>query len=103
MRHTAFRSPRRAYAWRCSPSRSRSSTASGPTTASTSTGATTGSSGAPRSPGRCTERARAVYGLQNRDAGFNDWLAGRREGAILGTVDEVVARLQRLAELGVDG
>jgi F420-dependent oxidoreductase-like protein len=50
-----------------------------------------------------TERARAVYGLRQRDAGFDEWLAGQREGAILGTVDEVVARLQRLAELGVDG
>jgi F420-dependent oxidoreductase-like protein len=50
-----------------------------------------------------TERARGVYGLTQRDAAFDDWLAGQREGAILGTVDEVVARLQRLAALGVDG
>jgi F420-dependent oxidoreductase-like protein len=50
-----------------------------------------------------TERAQGVYGLAQRDAGFDDWLAGQREGAILGTVDEVVARLQRLAALGVDG
>ena len=50
-----------------------------------------------------TERARGVYGLTQRNAGFDDWLAGQREGAILGTVDEVVARLQRLAALGVDG
>jgi alkanesulfonate monooxygenase SsuD/methylene tetrahydromethanopterin reductase-like flavin-dependent oxidoreductase (luciferase family) len=49
------------------------------------------------------ERARAVHALQPRDAGFDDWLGGQREGAILGTVDEVVARLQRLAALGVDG
>jgi F420-dependent oxidoreductase-like protein len=50
-----------------------------------------------------TERARRVYELGQRDAGFDEWLAGRRERAILGTVDEAVARLQRLAELGVDG
>ncbi len=50
-----------------------------------------------------TERARAVYGLGQRDAGFEDWLAGQRRGAILGTVDEVAERLQRLAALGVDG
>jgi alkanesulfonate monooxygenase SsuD/methylene tetrahydromethanopterin reductase-like flavin-dependent oxidoreductase (luciferase family) len=50
-----------------------------------------------------SERARGVYELTHRDAGFDDWLAGRRERGILGTVDQVVARLQRLAELGVDG
>jgi F420-dependent oxidoreductase-like protein len=48
-------------------------------------------------------RARGVYELVPRDAGFDDWLAGRRESGILGTVDQVVARLQRLASLGVDG
>ena len=50
-----------------------------------------------------SERARGVYELAQRDTGFDDWLAGRRERGILGTVDQVVARLQRLAELGVDG
>ena len=49
------------------------------------------------------ERARRVHALQPRQAGFDDWLSGQREGAILGTVDEVAARLQRLAALGVDG
>jgi F420-dependent oxidoreductase-like protein len=50
-----------------------------------------------------SERARGVYELARRDASFDVWLAGRRERGILGTVDQVVARLQRLAELGVDG
>ena len=50
-----------------------------------------------------TERARGVYGLGQRDASFDDWLASQREGAILGTVDDVVGRLRRLAALGVDG
>jgi F420-dependent oxidoreductase-like protein len=50
-----------------------------------------------------TERARGVYELRQREAGFEDWLAGLRDGAILGTVEQVVERLQRLAALGVDG
>jgi alkanesulfonate monooxygenase SsuD/methylene tetrahydromethanopterin reductase-like flavin-dependent oxidoreductase (luciferase family) len=49
-----------------------------------------------------TERARGVYGLGQRDASFDDWLASQREGAILGTVDEVVERLRRLEAHGVD-
>jgi F420-dependent oxidoreductase-like protein len=48
-------------------------------------------------------RARGVYELGARQAGFDDWIESRRDDAILGTVDEVVERLQRLAELGVDG
>jgi F420-dependent oxidoreductase-like protein len=50
-----------------------------------------------------TERARAVYGLRSRDARFEDWLDVQRQGAILGSVDQVVVRLRRLASLGVDG
>jgi len=50
-----------------------------------------------------TERARAVYELGQRDADFDEWLVARRSSAILGTVDEVVTRLQQLAEMGVDG
>jgi alkanesulfonate monooxygenase SsuD/methylene tetrahydromethanopterin reductase-like flavin-dependent oxidoreductase (luciferase family) len=50
-----------------------------------------------------TERARAVYELGEREASFDDWLARLRRGAIVGTVDEVAERLQRLAALGVDG
>jgi F420-dependent oxidoreductase-like protein len=48
-------------------------------------------------------RARGVYELAQSDAGFDEWLESRRDRAILGTVDEVGARLRRLAELGVDG
>jgi F420-dependent oxidoreductase-like protein len=50
-----------------------------------------------------SERAGGVYELTQRDESFDDWLAGRRERGILGTVDQVVSRLRRLAELGVDG
>ena len=49
------------------------------------------------------QRARAVYDLRPRDVTFEDWLDGQRQGAILGTVDQVLARLRRLASLGVDG
>ena len=48
-------------------------------------------------------RARGVYELGPRAAGFDEWIESRRDQAIVGTVDDVVARLQRLAELGVDG
>ena len=50
-----------------------------------------------------TDRARSVYELGRRDASFDDWLAGRRDRAVLGTVDQVATRLQELAALGVDG
>jgi F420-dependent oxidoreductase-like protein len=49
------------------------------------------------------ERARGVYELATRDDSFDDWLAARRGSAILGTVEQVVDRLQQLAALGVDG
>jgi F420-dependent oxidoreductase-like protein len=49
------------------------------------------------------ERARGVYDLVPRHAGFDDWLRERRAGAIVGTVDEVVERLTGLESLGVDG
>jgi F420-dependent oxidoreductase-like protein len=49
------------------------------------------------------ERARGVYGLRTREASFEDWLEGQRGGAILGSVDQVLTRLRRLASLGVDG
>src|SRR4051812_25147625 len=41
------------------------------------------------------ERARWIYDLSPRQASFDDWLRERRAGGILGTVDEVVERLQR--------
>jgi alkanesulfonate monooxygenase SsuD/methylene tetrahydromethanopterin reductase-like flavin-dependent oxidoreductase (luciferase family) len=49
------------------------------------------------------ERARRIYDLSPRQSSFADWLRERRTGGILGTVDEVVERLQRLESLGVDG
>jgi F420-dependent oxidoreductase-like protein len=48
-------------------------------------------------------RARGVYDLAPRQLSFDDWLRERRAGAIVGSVDEVVERLERLASLGVDG
>jgi F420-dependent oxidoreductase-like protein len=50
-----------------------------------------------------TSRARSVYELGERNVGFDDWLAARRGSAILGTVEEVIERLQQLAAMGVDG
>jgi alkanesulfonate monooxygenase SsuD/methylene tetrahydromethanopterin reductase-like flavin-dependent oxidoreductase (luciferase family) len=50
-----------------------------------------------------TERAQGVYELGERQASFDDWLVRLRRGGIIGTVDEVAERLQRLASLGVDG
>jgi F420-dependent oxidoreductase-like protein len=49
------------------------------------------------------ERARWIYAASPRQASFDEWLRERRTGGILGSVDEVVERLQRLASLGVDG
>jgi F420-dependent oxidoreductase-like protein len=49
------------------------------------------------------ERARRVYELSPRQTSFDDWVSERRTGGILGTVDEVVERLQGLESLGVDG
>jgi F420-dependent oxidoreductase-like protein len=49
-----------------------------------------------------SERAHAVFALGQRDAGFDDWLARQRERGIVGAVTDAVARLQRLASLGVD-
>jgi F420-dependent oxidoreductase-like protein len=48
-------------------------------------------------------RARRVYELGPRETRFDEWVESRRDRAIVGTVDEVVERLRRLAELGVDG
>src|SRR3954465_10381517 len=41
------------------------------------------------------ERARCLYDQSPRQASFDEWLRERRAGGILGTVDEVVERLQR--------
>jgi F420-dependent oxidoreductase-like protein len=39
-------------------------------------------------------RARVLYDRRPRDADFEDWLAGVREHSLVGTVDEVAARLR---------
>jgi F420-dependent oxidoreductase-like protein len=49
------------------------------------------------------QRARAVHAFAPRAQSFDEWLQSRRAGAILGSVDEVVSRLQGLARIGVDG
>jgi alkanesulfonate monooxygenase SsuD/methylene tetrahydromethanopterin reductase-like flavin-dependent oxidoreductase (luciferase family) len=48
-------------------------------------------------------RARGVYELAKRDTPFDEWLEGRGRSGIIGTVEQVVERLRRLAALGVDG
>ena len=37
-----------------------------------------------------------------RDAGFEDWLAGVREHSLVGTVDEVAARLREYEAVGCE-
>ena len=48
-------------------------------------------------------RTRRLRARADADVPFDEWLRGRRAGAIVGTVDEVVEQLRRLAGLGVDG
>ncbi|HEY4413057.1 MAG TPA: TIGR03560 family F420-dependent LLM class oxidoreductase [Gaiellaceae bacterium] len=48
------------------------------------------------------ERARALYERRPRDTGFDDWLAAYRERAIVGSVDEVAARLREYEDAGCD-
>jgi F420-dependent oxidoreductase-like protein len=48
------------------------------------------------------ERARALYDRRPRDDGFDDWLDGYRRRAIVGSVDEVSARLREYEEAGCD-
>ena len=48
------------------------------------------------------ERARALYDRRPRDAAFDDWLAAYRERAIVGSVDEVAARLREYEDAGCD-
>src|SRR5689334_10481598 len=40
-------------------------------------------------------RARRLYERRQREASFDDWLAGYRERALVGSVDEVATQLQR--------
>ena len=45
-------------------------------------------------------RARRLYDRRPRDAGFEDWLAGVRVHSLVGTVDEVAARLREYEAAG---
>jgi len=45
-------------------------------------------------------RARRLYDRRPRDSGFEDWLAGVREHSLVGTVDEVAARLREYEAAG---
>jgi F420-dependent oxidoreductase-like protein len=48
------------------------------------------------------ERAKALYARRPRDAGFDDWLAAYAERAVVGSVDEVAARLHEYEQAGCD-
>jgi F420-dependent oxidoreductase-like protein len=48
------------------------------------------------------ERAQALYARRPRDAGFDDWLAAYAERAVVGSVDEVAARLHEYEQAGCD-
>src|ERR1700758_5600001 len=45
-------------------------------------------------------RARNLYARQSREAGFDEWLAGYRERALFGSVDEVAERLREYERAG---
>jgi len=47
-------------------------------------------------------RARELYGRRPRDAGFEDWLAGFETRGVVGSVDEVAARLREYADAGCE-
>lgn len=49
------------------------------------------------------ERARQLYGRAQRDVAFDTWLTRYRERAIVGSVDEVAARLREYEAAGCDG
>jgi F420-dependent oxidoreductase-like protein len=46
------------------------------------------------------ERAQALYGRRARDVGFDEWLAGYSERAVVGSVDEVATRLLEYERAG---
>jgi F420-dependent oxidoreductase-like protein len=48
------------------------------------------------------ERARALFDRRPRDDGFDDWLAAYRQRSIVGSIDEVAARLREYEEAGCD-
>lgn len=48
------------------------------------------------------DRAGELYGRRPRETSFEDWLAAYRERAIVGSVEEVAARLREYAAAGCD-
>ncbi|HEY2543538.1 MAG TPA: TIGR03560 family F420-dependent LLM class oxidoreductase [Gaiellaceae bacterium] len=46
------------------------------------------------------ERAKELYGWRPRDTSFDDWLAAYSDRAVVGSVDEVAARLREYEEAG---
>ncbi len=48
------------------------------------------------------ERARELYDSRARDVEFDDWLAGYSERALVGSVDQVVARLHEYEQAGCE-
>jgi F420-dependent oxidoreductase-like protein len=48
------------------------------------------------------EKGRELYGRRPRDTGFDDWLAAYAERALIGSVDEVAARLGAYEQAGCD-
>jgi F420-dependent oxidoreductase-like protein len=49
------------------------------------------------------ERARELYGRVPRDVGFDDWIAAYAERALVGSVDEIAARLREFEAAGCEG
>jgi len=52
--------------------------------------------------GEALERARQLYDRRPRDADFDSWVASYSERAVVGSVDEAVARLREYAQAGCD-
>jgi len=48
------------------------------------------------------ERARELYGRRPRDVGFEEWLSGYAERALVGSVEEVAARLHEYEAVGCE-
>jgi alkanesulfonate monooxygenase SsuD/methylene tetrahydromethanopterin reductase-like flavin-dependent oxidoreductase (luciferase family) len=48
------------------------------------------------------DRARTLYGRVPRDAGFEEWLAGYERRSLIGSVDEVAARLREYEAAGCE-
>ncbi|HEX5247785.1 MAG TPA: TIGR03560 family F420-dependent LLM class oxidoreductase [Gaiellaceae bacterium] len=52
--------------------------------------------------GDALDKAQELYGRRPRDTGFDDWLAAYSERALVGSVDEVAARLHEYEQAGCD-